>query len=267
MNATMISEKPWWADGAGFFGHKYMEGDNSLEGYREDCQRLSERTQCEVSGVMQLLSLKAGDSVLDCPCGYGRHSIEMGRRGLKVVGADINSEHLDAARTCLNGTGNVDFVRQDMRFLTYSNQFDAVVNLFYSFGFFDTDEENWHVLYNFYHALKAGGRFMMHTDVNIPRVVKGEYKFEEIRNLPDGKQLKIIDCYDPSTKRMNGTWTLIQNNGQADLLTPYSVRVYTCEEFTEMCYLMGFKKVTSYGYWDGSPLTDDAEDMIVIAEK
>src|SRR5205823_1244030 len=89
---------PYWEDGAGFFGTKYMEGDDSLEGFLSTPHTLSMRTARELEGVMRLLSLSEAASILDCPCGYGRHSIPLAKKGFEVIGSDINREMLDAAR-------------------------------------------------------------------------------------------------------------------------------------------------------------------------
>lgn len=267
MTQTATSEKQWWEEGAGFFGRGYMEGDNSIEGYLEQPLTLVERTAQEVSGIISLLKLQPGDRLLDCPCGYGRHSIGLARRGISVIGADINSEELQLAWGQTGELPNAQFIKNDMRFLYFHDHFDVVINMFYSFGFFETDEENLQVLRNFYTALKPGGKFLMHTDVNIPRIISGKYKAVEQRSLSDGKILEIIDRYDPVERRINGTWTLIHPDKRIEELTPYSVRVYTNEEFTQMCYKVGFNEVTAYGSWEGEPLTDDSEDMMIVAQR
>jgi SAM-dependent methyltransferase len=257
----------WWEDGAGFFGRRYMEVDNSLEGYRKIPQTLRERTECEVQGVMRLMDLEAGDHVLDCPCGYGRHSIGLGRHGLEVVGVDINREELQVALCESAGLKNVRFVMQDMRRLIYDNQFEAVINMFYSFGFFETDEENLQVLRNFYDALKPGGKLLMHTDVNVPRLMTGDYLFNEIRPLQSGRRLRQKERYDPERKRMIGEWTLLNGDGHDEHLTPYSVRVYTHDEWLDLCHEVGFRRHYSYSYWDGTPFNCNSEDMIVVSVK
>ncbi len=229
-------QKAWWEDGGGFFGHGYMEGDNSYTGYLSQPMTLTERTRQEVDGIVELLGLQADQRLLDCPCGYGRHS-------------------------------HVRFMKEDMRFLKFSEGFDAVINMFYSFGFFETDEENFQVLRNFFSALKPGGKLLLHTDVNLSRVIDGTYKFAERRQLHSGRTLQICDSYDPESKRINGEWTLIDDNGMVEALTPYSVRVFSFEEFAEWCYQAGFQKVSGYGNWQKAPLTADSEDMMVVAEK
>lgn len=264
---TYQSRKQWWESDGGFFGRAYMEGDDSYEGYLSTNMSLDERTQAEVDGVIDLLQLQPGLHILDCPCGYGRHSLRLAQRQMRVTGVDINEEELQTARQAVGTLSNIRFINQDMRFLNFSDEFDGIINMFYSFGFFSTDEENIQTLRNFYNALKPGGKFLMHTDVNIPRILSGKYKFMEQRRLRSGKVLEVVDSFDPDQKRINGKWTLVHEDGSNQELTPYSVRVFSWAEFAEWCSGVGFKKITGYGDWQGSPLTEDSEDMIVIAEK
>ncbi|WP_346836045.1 SAM-dependent methyltransferase [Paenibacillus polymyxa] len=267
-NKTAVSKVEWWMEEYGFFGDFYIEGDDSKEGYLDEKkQTLADRTQSEAQGVIDLLNLKPGSKLLDCPCGYGRHSIELLSRGIDVVGCDINSSHLAKAINDAQTRGlKSDFRKENMLELDFKGEFDAVINMFYSFGFFETDEENFQVLVNFYNALKPGGKFLMHTDVNIPRVLQGHYKFNEVRPLVSNRNLRIIDNYDPVTKRVNGSWIISDSSGN-ERAFDYSVRVYGKEEFEELCLKAGFRKVTTYSEWDGSSYSENSEDMMVVSEK
>jgi SAM-dependent methyltransferase len=264
---TQDSKNPWWSEEYGFFGPFYMDGDASKDGYLiGKKQSLTERTKTEVDGVIKFLSLKSGMSILDCPCGYGRHSIELARQGFEITGSDINSAHLQkAVKHAETKSVDITFNKESMLDLKYSSQFDAVINMFYSFGFFDTDDKNERVLKNFFDALKPGGKFLMHTDVNIPRIFSGQYKEDEERNLVTGKTLRVIDCYNPETKRINGAW-IIKSGGKEER-KDYSVRVYMKEEFEELCKKVGFSSVKTYSNWEGMDYSKDAEDMIVVATK
>lgn len=268
MTAAEKFEAPsdWWKADSGFFGLGYMEGDNSIDGYLEANQSLAERTQIEVSGVEKILELAPGSRVCDCPTGYGRHSIELAKRGHIVTGMDINHDHMSVGIKNGKGLENLNFVEQDMTTLDVHNEFDAVINMFFSFGFFDTDEMNIKVLQNFYNALKPGGKFLMHTDVHIPRIRSGKYKLNETRELTNGRTLAIDEIYDESTKRIVGTWSLFEGD-KREKLTPYSVRVFTFGEFAEWCQRVGFRNITGYGDWDGNLLNDDSEDMMIVVQK
>jgi len=263
----MYRRKQWWEERYGFFGEFYLDGDNSKEGCLAEKRSLRERTTKEVAGVINILNLKGGEKILDDPCGYGRHSIELARRVFTVIGSDINSIHLKVAIAESQKLGiSVDFCKENMLEINYSEEFDAVINMFYSFGFFETDEENMKVLKNFHRALKPGGKFLMHTDVNIPRIIAGKYKEDEIRNLSSGNNLRIIDHFNPTTKRIEGVWIITKLGGR-EIRKNYSVRVYEKDEFIQMCLEVGFKKCEAYGSWEGDSYSEDGEEIMFVATK
>ncbi len=264
-----MNENPnWWTEEAGFFGKHYLEGDNSREGYLiGQKQTLEQRTQAEAEGIIRLLDLKGEERILDVPSGYGRHSIALTRKGFKVTGVELNAVHLgEAIRSAEAAQVSPNFVKGNMIDIAHQEEFDAVINMFYSFGFFETDEENNKVLQNFYNALKKGGKFLFHTDVNIPRVLSGQYREDEMRNLASGKTLRIIDKYNPQDKRIHGTWIIKGTDGKEEK-KDYSVRVYTKEEFINLCRQVGFTNFEVYSDWDKTPYSENSEDMIIIAQK
>ena len=106
----------------------------------------------------------------------------------------------------------------------------------------------------------------MHTDVNVPAIISGQYKEDEERKLENGNVLRIIDKYDPETKRINGTW-IIRNQAGEEAKKDYSVRVYTKEEFIDLCKKVGFKECKVYSDWFGEGYSQKSEDMIVVATK
>jgi SAM-dependent methyltransferase len=268
-NNINIDQKKWWESDGGFFGDLYLEADNSLEGFLDKHQDLEERTRQEVEGVIRLCDLKHDNSILDCPCGYGRHSLKLAQMGYKVTGTDINDRFLSICNQLLKEKKltNCRFVKKDMRFLDYSNEFDVVINMFYSFGFFDTEEENKKVLQNFYNALKPGGRFLMHTHITLPKILNGKYKRHEIRTLKSGNKLELFRDYDSKTKRENGQWFLLTKDGSKKASSTYSVRIYDKNEFIQMCSDVGFSQVKTYGDWNGGSYYDLSPLLIVVATK
>ena len=259
--------KKFWEDGAGFFGLPYMEGDDSLEGYLKTPLSLEERTARELGGIIRLMELKPGQRILDCPCGYGRHATNLAKQGYEVFGVDISTEMLARAQQEAAGVAGVTFVKENMLNVRYEREFDAVLNLFFSFGFFETEDENEENLRRFFDALVPGGRFMMHTDINVPRITTGTYRLHETRNLRSGRRLEIRESYDPALRKLTGQWILLGLNGQRQELPSYRHTIYTAQEFADLCRKVGFTRIQEYGDWNGSPLTEDSEDMIVIAEK
>ena len=107
----------------------------------------------------------------------------------------------------------------------------------------------------------------MHTDVNIGRVMRGDYVFSEVRHLTSGRRILQEEEYDAERRRIVGTWHILNEDGTLDRAPTYSMRVYTADEFIGWCRDIGFRHFKTFGYWDGSPLTDSSEDMIIVAEK
>jgi ubiquinone/menaquinone biosynthesis C-methylase UbiE len=260
---------PWWHPQYGFFGTFYMIGDDSFEGFLVDIDlTLEERTIREVKGVMNLLGLKKGDRLLDVPCGYGRHSILLAQHGIIPTGVDINKVHLNRAiYQAKIKKLNIKFRKINMLDIAYDNNYHAVINMFYSFGFFETDVENEKVLKNIFRALKPGGKFLMHTDVNIPRINSGKYLLTEYRELPNCKTLLIEEKYNRLTKRMEGIWRIHDRMNNSVTSKNYSVRVYTTDEFTKLCEKVGFKEVKVYSNWNGDTYSPDSEEVIFISTK
>src|SRR2546421_8284579 len=122
-----------------------------------------EKDRREVARLIELLKLPVGARVLDCPCGQGRHAHLLAEAGLDVRGADYSRELL--ARAKKRGVGsNLRYVRADMRALAarWTGQFDAVVNLFTSFGFFADPRDDQRTIAQFARVLKPGGVLVWH---------------------------------------------------------------------------------------------------------
>jgi len=257
-----MNKAAWWDNNGGFFGYEYMAGDDSYEGFiPEKKQNLDERTEREVNGVINLLGGNSGDikSLLDIPCGYGRHSRLLSRKGINVVGMDINDVHLEYAKKNTLAT----ILKKDMRDIgvEHYNRYDAVINLWYSFGFFDDENDNIKTMREFYNALKVDGQLLLHTDVSPEILQGGKYRFREIRTLKKGNLVQE-EHYDPKTKRMNGIWIV---NGKK--LAPYSVRIYSREEFEVMAKNVGFKDLSFYGSFEKDAFTRDSSELIMVARK
>ena len=118
-----------------------------------------ERARRDVARVVELLGLPAGARVLDVPCGQGRHAHLLAEAGFRVDGLDYSRELLARARE--RGTGPaLRYHRGDMRVLParWTARFDAVVNLFTSFGFFADPRDDARTIAEFARVLKPGAR-------------------------------------------------------------------------------------------------------------
>src|SRR5687767_4746920 len=73
-------------------------------------------TQADVRLITKLLALRRGKSVLDVPCGMGRISIPLAKRGFRVTGVDFMADYLaKGERDAKRASVKVRFVQSDMR--------------------------------------------------------------------------------------------------------------------------------------------------------
>lgn len=93
--------------------------------------------------ITKNILLEQGSKVLDLACGAGRHSILFAENGFNVTSVDISDNLLNVARkTAIERGLNINFIKSDFRKLNLNEKFHLIINLFTSFGYFESDDEN-----------------------------------------------------------------------------------------------------------------------------
>jgi SAM-dependent methyltransferase len=211
--------------------------------------------------IWSLLGLEAGDEVLDVPCGHGRIANRLAGRGARVTGVDADAFFLEHARRDAAERGaEVAYVQADMRDLPWEGRFDAVVNWFTSFGYFD-DDGNRAWLETVRRTLRPGGRLAIdvhNRDVFMRNRVPAAIVERE------GDLVVDRHGFDVETGRESTERWMIR--GGRVRKTEYSVRFYTYTELRSLLRDAGFSEVTGIGH-DRAPLTLETRRMIVIATR
>ena len=225
----------------------------------------TDRTERELAFIRDKLGLERGAKVLDLCCGQARHAVELARHGWNVTGLDLNEFLLDRAREAAREAGvAVRFVRADMREIPFENEFDAVINVFTAFGYFEDDEENERVLEAVARCLKPGGRFLLdHT--HLLWAVR-DFEPNARREYPDGTVQIEERTFDARAVRFKTKATFIKPDGSR-AERENDIRCYTCAELCRMLGHAGLGVVDVYGGFDGRPLTLDAKRLIIISQK
>ena len=104
--------------------------------------------------LMQFLNLPKGSEILDLACGKGRHAQYLNTLGYDVTGVDLSPESIAFAKQFENET--LHFKEHDMC-LPFPKKFDAVVNLFTSFGYFENEEDNLRTIKAIKEEIKPNG--------------------------------------------------------------------------------------------------------------
>ncbi len=212
-----------------------------------------------IDRLLKYLNPNPSAQFLDLACGKGRHSIYINQKGFDVRGVDLSPENIRQANTSENET--LHFNVHDMRLPYLPESFDYVLNLFTSFGYFDSIEENRKVLTAAHHNLIPKGILLIDF-LNVNRVmqklVKDETQeidgisFRISRNIVDGMIEKKIRVED------NGKTIQFQER----------VKALNRQDFIGMLGLSNFEILDTFGNYNLEKFDElDSERLIIIARK
>lgn len=220
-----------------------------------------ELSNAQAELIWRTLGLAERAEVLDVPCGHGRIANRLAARGARVTALDADAFFLERAHAEAAELGvEVAYVQADMKELPWEGRFDAVVNWFTSFGYFD-DEGNRAWLEAALRTLKPGGRLAI--DVHSRDVfMRNRVPASVVER--DGDLLVDRHRFDVEMGREESEPWVVRD-GQVRK-TEYSVRFYTFTELRSLLLDAGFAAVEAIGH-DGEPLTLESRRMIVIATR
>lgn len=135
-----------------------------------------EEAQFFIDRLIAYLEPDPDSQFLDLACGKGRHAIYLNQKGFEVTGLDLSEQNILHARQFAND--RLHFEQQDMRRPFGENRYDYVLNLFTSFGYFDSKAENQQAIDCIAQSLKPGGTFVLDF-LNPYAVINGLVKEEE----------------------------------------------------------------------------------------
>lgn len=215
--------------------------------------------------VCKIAGLKAGDSLLDAGCGVGRMSVEFAALNLKVTGVDLIQPLLDTAAETAEAEGvDIKLVQADLRSYTTDEKFDAAVNLYTSFGYCDSMEDDVRILQHIAAAVKDGGWFILECisrETAIRYFTEGEW-FERA-----GKTVLTEFSVEGAWEGLRSRWILIDNRTGQRTEHVFVQRLYSAVELKRILIAAGFSSCEIYGDFDFSPYNEKARTMVLVCRK
>ena len=225
-----------------------------------------ERAEKESAFVARTLELKPGASVLDLCCGQGRHSVQLAKHGFKVTGLDLNAEYLDLASKAAEAAKvKIETVAGDMREIPFENKFDAIVNMYSSFGYLESEAEDLKVLESAAKALKPGGRLlldMLNREWAIDNYIQNDW-----HTGADGTLYVERRDLDLATSRMHVHFIVVDPKGGRRESIGHIIRLYTLTEMTRLLERVGMRLTAVFGGFEGQDYSIGARRMIIVAQK
>lgn len=235
--------------------------------FRAERYSESESSRKEVDFVIEALGLNSGDKILDLCCGQGRHLIDLMRRGYDVVGVDLSEYMLSKCREAASKEAlEPQLIQADMRELPFNSGFDAVINMFDSFGYLESDIENQKALDKISQALKPGGRLLLDHLINRDSLRQRSGGSKSWYENEAGDIFLSDTTFDSIAGRMHEREICIRANGERSE-SSFNLRIYTYGELEKMLDASGMAIKSVWGDRIYSPFTSESRAMEVVAVK
>jgi SAM-dependent methyltransferase len=231
-----------------------------------------ENTVKEVDFIIKALDLKGNERILDLACGFGRHSLELAKRGYRVVGVDYTDVYIDDAKQSAVKMGvNLELIQADVLSLTYKNEFDVVLNMADgAIGYFSTEEQNLKLFNVIANSLVSGGKHLM-------GICSGSYykKHCPWRTWEAGeKSISLADFHwnDKTSRMKYNSHILVFGENLKKINNKFPVanenegiRLYTIDELKSIFNDRNLEIFAAYGTYDVTvPVSDENNPMIIV---
>jgi len=221
----------------------------------------SHRNEKEARDLINLIQrytgIGPGSAVLDVCCGAGRHSVELARRGYDVTGIDLSRYLISEAKKALKKADEkglkAKFLIRDMKNFSFSRKFDAAINVFSSFGYFEKDGDNLKVFVNISSSLKKGGCFVFDF-LNEKYVRKALVPYSG--EMHDG--IKIV------LKRRVTDGFVTKDIIIGKKVYTERIRLYSAEEIRNMLKNSGFRIENRFGDYLGNGFSSTKSKRLII---
>jgi len=242
---------------------------NSLffDGYYKDIWRQifpEKTTHAEVDFIINDAKLSEGDRVLDIMCGYGRHSLELAKRAIKITAVDNLADYINEIKEKAEKENlQIETLFEDVLEMQIDQQYDAAICMGNSLQFFN-EEDVVKILSNISAHLKPKGKFFINT-WSIAEIAMKNFKerswsrFGDLLFLTDTKLL-----FHPT--RMETSSLIITDAGEREEKTGIDY-IYSISEMEGMLNKTGFDLKQIYSIPGKKEFTVGEPRAYVVAEK
>ena len=210
----------------------------------------------QVALILSTLRPACTVRILDLGCGEGRHCEILHQHGLQVAGIDLSSTLIERGKSQFP---HLNLAVGDMRHI--EGNFDIILSLFTSFGYFDEDGENMAVLSSVSRALNPDGVYWL--DYLNPVYVRADLRPETVREPEAG-------CRIVEKRRIEGDIVvkdILFQTETGDHRYQERVKLYDKERLTDMLKQVGLDQEASFGDYDGNRWSPGGPRTILCSRK
>jgi cyclopropane fatty-acyl-phospholipid synthase-like methyltransferase len=222
-----------------------------------------EYTTAEVKFITETAALKNDATILDVPCGFGRHSLALAKQGFSVTGIDIAPAYVQLINERKKQLGlALTIIEADILAYDLSGQFDLAICMGNSFGYFP-HEGMLTFCKKVGGALKPGGKFIINTGILAESI---------LTNIKESWWMEVGDILFLMQNTYHTQQSVLQTNmkfvrdGKVETRTSFHY-TFTRNEVERMLQAAGFTKIQVFGGLDKSAYKYKDAQAYIVAEK
>jgi SAM-dependent methyltransferase len=220
--------------------------------------RNTDEAEFFLKNLLNHLKASKDDKFLDIACGKGRHAIFINKMGFDIEGIDLSNESIEHANEFAND--KLKFKVHDMRSFYKKDEFDIILNLFTSFGYFDNSEDNLKAIQAMSDNLKKGGKLILDF-MNAKKVIS---------NLVSN-ELKTVEHIDFTIERSYKNGYIFKDiffTDKEDYQFQEKVQALTLSDFIDLFEKSGLKIINLWGDYSLNDFNAiHSPRLIILAEK
>ncbi|MCG8453561.1 MAG: class I SAM-dependent methyltransferase [Spirochaetales bacterium] len=204
--------------------------------------------------------------LLDLGCGPGRHSLELARRGYKVIGIDLHQPYLQQAQDRAiqeNLEQSTSFVNADIRHYHAPTPLAGALSLFQTIGYTEDIEDDLSLCKKTQENLAPGGWFLIESDGKevIARNLEHRTWIER-----EGRTILLEYTAEAAWTRLRNHWKFQDKEGKWHECD-FTYRLFSALEMGQLLEEAGFASIEFFGALDGRPYNQDAQKLVALARK
>lgn len=225
-----------------------------------------EWTKQEVDFLVSELNLQQGQHILDLPCGFGRHAIELSKRGFIITGIDISQTFIKRLTEKINLQGlNIKAIQADILAVNLNETFSGAVCLGNSFGYFNSDKMKLFVE-KVAASLETGAKFIINSGMIAESILPNFSNYRKNNSYTVGNiTMDVTNIYNVEDSYMISN-LLYTKEGKTEEHS-FKHYVFTLGEVKRLLKSYGLHTIATYNSPSKAPYNLGDQQVYIVAEK
>ncbi len=226
----------------------------------------AEWTRQETDFLVRELNLQPGQHILDIPCGFGRHAIELSQRGFRVTGVDISATFIKKLIQEIKERNlNIRPIQADILAVHLDDGFSGAVCLGNSFGYFSIEKMKIFIE-KVAGCLDTGARFIINSAMIAESILPNFANYARNRSHTIGNiTMDVTNIYNAREGYMMSK-LFYTKEGRAEEHA-FKHYIFTLNEVKRLLNAFGLRMIATYSSIFNVEYNHGDQQIYMIAEK